>query len=223
MSLLIIEDDPNMVLSLSLALNDAGFKVESASDGLIGLDLARFNKYELILLDCNLPKLSGFDIVKRLRAEKIATPIIILTVLGELNDKIELFDLGADDYLVKPFAFFELLARVKALLRRPFNLCGKILKVGNLELDPDKFLVAKNGVRVPMSSREFSLLEYLMVNKGKFLSREKIMDNVWDENADPFSNTVEVHIMNIRRKLETKNEHYIFTANNRGYKVDLQR
>jgi len=223
MSLLLIEDDPNMVLSLSLALNDAGFKVESASDGLTGLDLARFNKYELILLDCNLPKLSGFDVVKRLRAEKDVTPIIILTVLGELNDKIELFDLGADDYLTKPFAFFELLARVKALLRRPLNFCGKILKVGNLELDPDKFLVTKNGVRIPMSSREFSLLEYLMANRGKFLSRQKIMDDVWDVEADPFSNTVEVHIMNIRRKLETENEHYIFTANNRGYKIDLQR
>lgn len=223
MSLLLIEDDPNMVLSLSLALNDAGFKVESASDGLEGLDLARFNKYELILLDCNLPRLSGFDIVKRLRAGKIATPIIILTVLGELNDKIELFDLGADDYLTKPFAFSELLARVKALLRRPLNLCGEILRVGNLELDPDKFLVAKNGVRIPMSSREFSLLEYLMANKGKFLSRQKIMDEIWDEEANSFSNTVEVHIMNIRRKLETENEHYIFTASNRGYKVDNQR
>jgi len=212
-----------MVLSLSLALNNAGFKVESASDGLEGLDLARFNKYELILLDCNLPRLSGFEIVNRLRAGKIATPIIILTVLGELNDKIELFNLGADDYLTKPFAFSELLVRIKALLRRPLNLCGEILRVGNLELDPDKFLVVKNGIRVPLSSREFSLLEYLMANKGKFISRQKIMDEVWDEEADPFSNTVEVHIMNIRRKLETENEHYIFTANNRGYKVDLQR
>jgi len=223
MSLLLIEDDPNMVLSLTLALNNAGFEVESASDGLIGLDLARFNKYELILLDCNLPRLSGFEIVRRLRAEKCFTPIIMLTVLGELNDKIELFNLGADDYITKPFAFSELLARVKALLRRPNNLKGGVLKVGNIELDPDRFLVTKNDVRVPMSSREFSLLEYLMANRGIFLSRQKIMDEVWEENVDPFSNTVEVHIMNIRRKLETENEHYIFTASNRGYKIDLQR
>lgn len=223
MSLLLIEDDPNMVLSLTLALNNAGFKVDTAIDGLVGLDLARFNKYELILLDCNLPRLSGFDIVKRLRAEKCATPIIILTVLGELNDKIELFTLGVDDYLTKPFAFTELLARVGALLRRPLNLQGEVLKVGDLELDPDRFLVTKSGNRIPLSSREFSLLEYLMINKGKFLSRQKIMEKIWDENADPFSNTVEVHIMNIRRKLETETEHYIFTASNRGYKVDSQR
>lgn len=223
MSLLLIEDDPNMVLSLTLALNNASFEVESASDGLTGLDLARFNKYELILLDCNLPRLSGFEIVRRLRAEKCFTPIIMLTVLGELNDKIELFNLGADDYITKPFAFSELLARVKALLRRPNNLKGGVLKVGNIELDPDRFLVTKNDVRVPMSSREFSLLEYLMANRGIFLSRQKIMDEVWEENVDPFSNTVEVHIMNIRRKLETENEHYIFTASNRGYKIDLQR
>ncbi|NLZ74341.1 response regulator transcription factor [Candidatus Falkowbacteria bacterium] len=223
MSLLLIEDDPNLLISLSLALNKAGFKVESAKDGLTGLDLARSNQYELILLDCNLPRLSGFEIVKRLREDKNFTPIIILTVLGELNNKIELFNLGVDDYLTKPFAFSELIARIKALLRRPLNFRGKVLKVGNLELDPDKFLVTKNNVRIHLPSREFSLLEYLMANKGKFMSRQKIMEEVWDKDIDPFSNTIEVHIMNIRRKLETKDEHYIFTASNRGYKVDLEK
>jgi len=223
MSLLLVEDDPNIVLSLSLALTNAGFAVDSASDGREGFDLAHNNKYEAILLDCNLPRLSGFEIVKKLRAEKCSTPIIVLTVLSELNDKLELFNLGADDYLIKPFALSELLARLKALLRRPRSIQGEILKIGNLELDPDKFLVTKNGLRIPMSSREFSLLEYLMVNKGKFLSRQTILEKVWDENADPFSNTVEVHIMNIRKKIETNREHYIFTASNRGYKADTQR
>ena len=223
MSLLLIEDDSNIVDSLSLALNNAGFKVDSASDGLSGYDLAHSNKYELILLDCNLPKLSGFDVVKRLRTEKCITPIIILTVLNELNDKVELLNLGADDYLTKPFAVTELLARVRALLRRPRHLQGEVLKIGNLELDPDKFLVMKNGIRIPMSAREFSLLEYLLTNKGKVLSRQKIMDKIWGEDADPFSNTVEVHIMNIRKKLETETEHYIFTISNRGYKIDLQK
>ncbi len=223
MTLLLIEDDPNIVLSLSLALTNAGFTVESAGDGREGLDLARNNKYEAILLDCNLPRLSGFEIVKKLRAERCSTPIIVLTVLNELNDKLELFNLGADDYLIKPFALSELLARLRALLRRPRNIQGEILTVGDLELDPDKFLVTKNGVRIPMSSREFSLLEFLMINKGKFLSRQTILEKVWDENADPFSNTVEVHIMNIRKKLETNHKHYIFTASNRGYKADTQR
>jgi len=223
MSLLLVEDDPNIVLSLSLALTNAGFAVDSASDGREGFDLARNNKYEAILLDCNLPRLSGFEIVKKLRAEKCSTPIIVLTVLNELNDKLELFNLGVDDYLIKPFALSELLARLRALLRRPRSIRGEILKVGDLELDSDKFLVTKKGLRVPMSSREFSLLEYLMINKGKFLSRQTILEKVWDENADPFSNTVEVHIMNIRKKLETDREHYIFTASNRGYKIDTQR
>ena len=223
MNILIIEDEQNMVLSLSLSLGAAGFKIDSSSDGREGLDMARSNKYDLILLDCNLPGLSGFEIVKRLRSEKCFTPIIILTVLGELNDKLELFNLGIDDYLTKPFSFSELLARIKALLRRPRSLQGEILKVGDLELDADKFLVTKKGLRIPMSSREFSLLEYLMINQGKFLSRQNILDNVWDENADPFSNTVEVHIMNIRKKLENNNSHYIFTASNRGYKIDIQR
>lgn len=223
MNLLIVEDEPSMVLSLSLALSAVGFEIDSASDGQEGLELALTNKYNLILLDCNLPKLSGFEIVKKLRAAKCTVPIIILTVLGELNDKLELFNLGVDDYLIKPFAFSELLARIKALLRRPRTMQGEILKIGNLELDADKFLVTRDGIRIPMSSREFSLLEYLMINKGKFLSHQSILDNVWDENADPFSNTVEVHIMNIRKKLETENERYIFTASNRGYKVDIQR
>lgn len=223
MNLLIIEDEQGMVLSLSLALNNLGFKIETASDGREGYEMARLNNYDLILLDCTLPSLSGFEIVKRLRAEKCFTPIIILTVLSELDDKLELFNLGVDDYLTKPFAFSELNARIKAILRRPKNLGGEILKVGEIELDPDKFLVCKKGIRIPMSSKEFSLLEYLIINKGRFLSRQTIMENVWDINADPFSNTVEVHIMNIRKKLETDNHRYIFTASNRGYKIDEER
>jgi len=223
MNLLIIEDEQGMVLSLSLGLRELGFKIDTASDGREGYELALKNNYDLILLDCTLPSLSGFEIVRRLRAEKCFTPIIILTVLSELDDKLELFNLGADDYLTKPFAFSELLARIRALLRRPRSLKGNILKVADIELDAERFLVTKNGVRIPMSSREFSLLEYLMLNKGKFLPRQAIMENVWDINADPFSNTIEVHIMNIRKKLEKNNEHYIFTASNRGYKIDEER
>jgi DNA-binding response OmpR family regulator len=223
MHLLIIEDDPTMALSLSLILTNAGFKVDSTGDGAEGFDLASSKKYDLILLDCNLPKLSGLEIVKKLRAEKCFTPIIILTVLSEINNKVDLFNLGADDYLIKPFSPFELLARLKALMRRPRSWPGEILKIGKLELDADRFLVTRDGTRIFLSAREFSLLEYLMINKGKFLSRQNILENVWDENADPFSNTIEVHIMNIRKKIETETEHYIFTASNRGYKVDSQK
>lgn len=223
MALLLIEDDQNIILSLSIALNNAGFLVDSADNGITGLQMAQTRKYDLILLDCNLPGLTGFQIVKSLREEHIFTPIIILTVLEELNDKIELFNLGSDDYLTKPFALTELLARIRALLRRPRNMQGEVLRVGPLELETDKFLLTKHGERIALSSREFSLLEYLMLNQGRYLSRQKIMEKIWDENADPFSNTIEVHIMNLRKKIESPNERFIFTATNRGYKVDTVR
>jgi len=220
MALLLIEDDQSIILSLTIALNNAGFEVDSANDGLKGLELAKTGKYDLILLDCNLPGRTGFEIVKELRDSNIFTPIIILTVLGEINNKIELFNLGSDDYLTKPFALAELLARIRALLRRPRNLQGGSIKIGNLELDHDKFRLTKKGRFIPLSVKEFSLLEYLMINQGRYLSRQKIMEKIWDENADPFSNTIEVHIMNLRKKIETKKEHYIFTATGRGYKID---
>jgi DNA-binding response OmpR family regulator len=223
MALLLIEDDQNIILSLSLALNNVGFKIDTATNGLEGLEMASLKNYELILLDCNLPDISGFEIVKRLRSEKIFTPIIILTVLEELNDKVELFNLGSDDYLTKPFAFAELLARIRALLRRPRNFKGEVLKIGTLELDPDRFTVFNCGKKINLSSKEFSLLEYLIINQGKYISRQELMEEIWDENADPFSNTIEVHIMNIRKKLGTESGRYIFTAANRGYKIDLEK
>jgi len=223
MSILLIEDDQNVILSLSLALKNVGFKVDTSTDGLEGLEMARSKNYELILLDCNLPSISGFEIVKRLRANKIFTPIIILTVLEEINDKVELFNLGSDDYLTKPFAFAELLARMQALLRRPRSCRGETIRIGELELDPDRFSVFNRQRKISLSAKEFSLLEYLMANKGRYISRQEIMDKIWDENADPFSNTIEVHIMNIRKKIGIDSGRYIFTAANRGYKIDLEK
>lgn len=220
MHILLIEDDKNLVASLSLALTSNGFSVATAIDGKLGYQLALANRYDLIVLDCNLPSLSGQEIIKKLRGAGRTAPILVLTVLDDLNNKITVLNLGADDYLTKPFAVSELLARIKSLLRRPFNLAENILKIGNLELNKAKLLVTKNNVPLYLSSKEFSLLEYLMSNPGRFLSRQEIMDKVWDENADPFSNTIEVHIMHLRRKIETKKEQLIFTFTNRGYKID---
>lgn len=220
MPILLIEDDTNLASSLSLALTSNNFSVATATDGKIGYQLALANHYDLIILDCNLPSLSGQEIIKKLRGAGRTTPILVLTVLGEINNKVYLLNLGADDYLTKPFAVSELLARIKSLLRRPFNLAENVLKIGNLELDKIKLIVTKNKVRLNLSSKEFSLLEYLMSNPGRFLSRQEIMDKVWDENGDPFSNTIEVHIMHLRRKIETKKEQLIFTFTNRGYKID---
>jgi len=223
MRLLLIEDDKNIIHPLALALKADNYTVDTARDGERGYFLARTNDYDLIILDYNLPKLSGREIIKKIRAEKISTPVMILTVRGELDDKVDLLTLGADDYLAKPFALSELLARLKALTRRPKIWQGRILRLGNLELDPDRFLLTKNGKRITLSSKEFALLEYLLKNKGLLLSRQEIMEHVWDENADPFSNTIEVHIRNLRRKLETDGKKLIFTVSNRGYKIDEKR
>ena len=223
MKLLIIEDDAEIIRSLSLALKAAGYTVDTAGDGEHGYFLARTNSYSLIILDYNLPGLNGREIIKKIRAEGLSVPILMLTVHSELIDKVDLLTLGADDYLTKPFALSELLARLKAILRRPPNWQGKTLKLGNLELDRDKFLVTKAGRRIVLSSKEFALLEYLLENKGQVLSRQTIMEHVWDENSDPFSNTIEVHIMNLRKKLETPAHQLIFTISNRGYKIDGEK
>jgi DNA-binding response OmpR family regulator len=223
MRILLIEDDNNISRPLGLALKAANFAVDTASDGEKGYFAAQTNNYSLIILDYNLPGLDGREIIRRLRSERINTPILVLTVRSEINDKVELLGLGADDYLAKPFVVAELLARSRALMRRPETYAGNILRLGNLELDPDKFLVSQDGSRVFLSSKEFALLEYLMKNKGRILSHQEIMENVWDENADPFSNTIEVHISNLRRKLESDGHKLIFTFSNRGYKIDEKR
>ena len=220
MKILLIEDDANIVASLVPILKSAAYTTDSASDGERGYWLAATNKYDLIILDYNLPKMDGPEIIARLRGEGQSTPILMLTVRDETSEKVSALNLGADDYMAKPFAASELLARMKAILRRPKNWQGRILRVGRIELDPDKFLVSKDEKRIRLSNKEFALLRYLMENKGRVLTRQDIMENIWDENADPFSNTIEVHIMNLRKKLEDEGEKIIFTVSNRGYKAD---
>lgn len=220
MRILIIEDDADIRASLSMALKTANYAVDTATDGEKGYFLAATNDYDLIILDYNLPKLNGREIIQKLREEEKSVPILMLTVHDGTNDKVDLLNLGADDYLTKPFALSELLARIKAILRRPETWQNRILKIGDLELDPDKFLVTKNGQRVALPSKEFALLEYLLQNKGQIMSRQEIMEHVWDENANPFSNTIEAHISNLRKKLESEEKKLIFTVSNRGYKID---
>ncbi len=223
MKLLLIEDDANIRHALLPAFKAENYIIDTAPDGERGYFLASTNSYDLIILDYNLPKLNGREIIEKLRHEKINIPILILTIHSELNDKVDLLNLGADDYLTKPFILSELLAHVKAILRRPKVWQGHILKINNLELDHDKFLVTKEGKRIILSSKEFALLEYLLKNQGIILSRQNIMEHVWDENADPFSNTIEVHIRNLRRKLESEKQKFIFTVSNRGYKIDNKK
>lgn len=220
MKILIIEDDPNISRSLASFLKSQGAVFDIAVEGERGLFLARVNNYDLILLDYNLPKLSGKEIITKIRGEGKTTPIIMLTVRGDLDDKINILEIGADDYLIKPFSLTELMARIRAVLRRPLKLEDKKLICKNLEVDSLGFKVTRNGRPITLRTKEFALLEYLLKNKGAVISRQEIMEHVWDENADPFSNTIEVHMMNLRRKIETKKDRFIFTIPNRGYKLD---
>jgi len=223
MRVLIVEDDQGMAENIALILKKISSAIDIANDGERGRLMALTTNYDLILLDYNLPKINGREILEELRKDGKTTPVIMLTVRSELEDKVDLLNSGADDYLTKPFAASELLARIKSIRRRPENLKKPTLKVADVELNPDKFSVAKNGEKIFLSTKEFSLLEYLMENKGYFLSRQEIMEHVWDENADPFSNTVEVHIMKLRKKIEKPGEQLIFTLSNRGYKIDEAR
>lgn len=223
MKILLLEDDPDIVNSLLPALKEEGYITDAYSDGESGYNSSQINNYELIIIDYNLPKLNGREVIKKIRDTGLSIPIIMLTVRNGIEEKIDILTIGADDYLTKPFSLSELLARIKAILRRPQKWEGNILKIRDLELDPDKFLVLKNKKRIFLSSKEFSLLEYLLKNKGRVMSRQTIMEHVWDENADPFSNTIEVHIRNLRRKLEKDGCRLIFTISNRGYKIDEQK
>jgi two-component system, OmpR family, response regulator len=220
MKALLIEDDKDIVHSLVYFLKEKNIILDSASEGDRGLEMALSQNYDIIILDYNLPNLNGWEIIKELRKRKNHIPVIMVTVRSDLEDKINLLEAGADDYLIKPFSLSELLARIKAITRRPAQIKDKRLKIKDLELYSDKFLVKKGKKSIKLRAKEFSLLEYLMNNKGYYLSRQDIMEHVWDENADPFSNTIEVHIMKLRKKIENKKDHFIFTLPNRGYKID---
>lgn len=222
MRILIVEDDPKINNFLKISLESEYFVVDAAHDGEEGFHLAQTNPYDIIVLDSMLPNKTGLEICKDLRAEGIVTPIIGLSVKSEVANKVGFLNAGADDYLTKPFSFEELKARIHALLRRPQNLQTDVIEISGLELDSKKHLVRKDGQVVYLTRKEFLLLEYLMKNQGTVLSRGMILEHVWDMNADPFSNTIETHIMSLRRKLDRdKATRIIHTIPGIGYKVDF--
>jgi len=222
MRLLIVEDDKNIATSLAKVLKEHSYSVDIAYDGDKGYFMASTNPYDLIIMDFNLPLMNGREIIEKLRSEDNSTPILMLTVRDLASEKTELLNLGADDYLSKPFAVSELIARIKAIMRRPAQRLQTILSCGELSVTPDLFLVSFGKKRIYLSSKEFSLLEFMMLNKGRIVSRQEIMEHVWDENANPFSNTIEVHIKNLRKKLGGAKK-MIYTCPTRGYKLDLKR
>ncbi|MEI7620444.1 MAG: response regulator transcription factor [Candidatus Falkowbacteria bacterium] len=224
MRILLIEDEKDIAEFIKMNLVTEFYTVDIALDGERGSFLARTNDYDLIICDYILPKQNGPEVVKEIRQENKDVPIIILSVKSEINSKVGLFNLGVDDYLTKPFLFEELLAHIKAILRRPAKRENPILKIDDLVLDTDKHLVKRGRQAITLTKKELSLLEYLLKNRGRVMSRVMIMEHIWDANADPFSNTIESHITNLRRKINLPGKkELIHTVSGRGYKVDLRK
>ena len=221
MKILVVDDDKKVGDFLRTSLQAEYFAVDVVEDGEEALTLARLNNYDLISLDWNLPKLSGREVCATLRAEGQTAPILVLSVRTDTASKAEILNAGADDFLSKPFSFEELLARVRALLRRPRQIEDDTLEAGPVRLDTKKVVATCNGKEIYLTRKEFMLLEYLMRNKGSVVSRGMIMEHVWDMNADPFSNTIESHILSLRRKLsQTNKKKLIHTIPGRGYKIE---
>lgn len=224
MKILIVDDEPAIVQFLKEGLEAQMYVVEIATDGERGAFLGRTGSYDLIILDYNLPKLNGAEVLSEIRREKKHIPVLMITVRSELEIKNKTFSLGADDYLTKPFLFDELLLRVRALLKRPSKTEGDLYKVDNLTLNTRSKIVRRGGREIYLTRREFALLEYLILNRGQIISRNQILEHVWDYNADPFSNSVETHLASLRRKLNiNKNRDLIHTFTGRGYKLALNK
>ena len=224
MKILIIDDEISILEFLKQGLEAKMFQVETAEDGERGAFLGRTGNYDSIILDYVLPKMDGFEVLKEIRNEKRHIPVIMLTVKSELNMKEKMFALGVDDYLTKPFLFDELLMRINAILKRPAKIEGDLFKVDNLTLNTKTSIVKRGGKEIYLTRREFFLLEYLLRHRGLIVSRQEILEHVWDYNADPFSNSIESHIASLRRKLnKNKNRNLIHTFNGRGYKLALNK
>jgi two-component system copper resistance phosphate regulon response regulator CusR len=204
MKILLVEDEPKIASFVKKGFEQEGYDVDIAYDGLMGKKMVFNNYYDIVILDINLPLLNGYELCKLIREENTKIPIILLTALDSVDDKVMGFDLGADDYVVKPFEFRELLARVRALSKRVSDTSskGKILKIADLELNHDSKLVTRNGDPIELTTREYSLLEYFMLNKGKVISRIDIAEKVWELNFDTSTNVIDVYINYLRKKID---------------------
>lgn len=222
MKLLIVEDDSSIRNVLRMSLEAENFVVDEAEDGEIGSFLARTNKYDIVILDNVLPKKQGKQVCREIREAGKHLPVLMLSVKSEVLEKVDLLNSGVDDYMTKPFSFEELLARIKTLTRRPPKLIEKIIKIKNVEINCDKQSVTKNDKTLYLTRKEYLLLELLMKNRDMIVSRGHIMEYVWDINADPFSNTIEAHILNLRRKLGDKAKNFIKSVPGRGYKIETK-
>lgn len=209
MRLLVVEDEVDLAEALARGLRQQGYAVDVAFDGEDALSHLSLNAYDLVCLDLNLPLVDGREVCRRLRTDPLYAPpddtpaprVLMLTARDTIDDRVIGLDEGADDYLVKPFAFTELTARIRTLLRRDASRTGAVLRVGDLALDTARFEATSGGRLLDLTAKEFALLRYFMAHPGKVLSQEHLLEHVWDENADPFTNTVRVTVGTLRRKL----------------------
>jgi len=226
--ILFVEDEPGLVLTLTDRLVMQGYQVDTASDGEAGLELARTGGYDLILLDVMLPRLSGFEVCKKLRSLHVDTPVLLLTARGQLEDKVHGLQLGADDYLTKPFEVMELLARIEALLRRSRIAAPpskpQTVSFGLAEVNLKAGVVLVRGEPVTLSAREFQLLRFLIEHEGEIVSREELLKQVWGLQHMPITRTVDVHITWLRQKLEEnpKYPRHLLTMRGLGYRFQRE-
>ncbi|WP_447979977.1 response regulator [Candidatus Nitrospira bockiana] len=221
MRILIIEDDRDLAQFIQKGLREERYATDWAPDGDEGLSLAGQAEYDLIVLDIMLPKLDGLTVCRRLRERGYKAPILLLTVRDSVEDKVEGLNTGADDYLTKPFAFAELVARVRALLRRGPQVQGP-LKAADLELDPVAHRVWRAGKEIPLTNKEYALLEFLLRNKNRVLTRTAIINHVWDMSYDPMTNIVDAHIRAIRAKIDRDfSPPLITTVRGTGYMLEV--
>lgn len=202
MRLLVVEDDLSLVAALRMGLGAAGYAVDVASTAGDARTLLGVNGYDLLVLDLGLPDGEGLGLVRALRARHDDVPVLVLTARGGVSSRVEGLDAGADDYLQKPFAFPELLARLRALLRRGATVAPAVLRVGDLELDPGRFEARRGEVAIALTVKEFSILHYFMRHAGEVVTRTMLLEHCWDESYDGLSNLVDVHVSRVRRKLE---------------------
>lgn len=221
MRILIVEDELDLANALARRLRQQGYAVDIAEGGERGWELGEIYDYDLLILDLNLPDMDGLEVCRRLRASRPDLLILMLTARDRLTDKVAGLDLGADDYLTKPFHFEELVARIRALLRRDMRVREPVLRVGDLKLDPASRTAWIGRHRLDLTRKEFGILEYLMRHPGEVVSQEDLIEHVWDEDVNLFSGSVRVHIYSLRRKLgdDAKHPRYIETVVGGGYRL----
>ncbi|WP_461140546.1 response regulator [Spirosoma pomorum] len=204
MKILVVEDEPKLASFIKKGLEEQSCEVDVAYDGQVGRNMALNNPYDVIILDVNLPKMNGFDVVQAVRQENIRTPVLMLTAMGSVDDKLTGFEAGADDYLVKPFEFRELMARLRALNKRSSDggLQSNVIRVADLELDLNEKIARRGDKRIELTAKEFGLLEYFMRNRGRVVSRIDIAEKVWDIHFDTGTNVIDVYVNFLRKKID---------------------